>query len=109
MDIMATSAFSLPGRRIDGRRFLEVAYDLMIFRKFQDVLSMCRFGSSDDGHSAMEIVFPQNLQGIDGSVIGCETDPKEGQTASGESAEIIWRRLFIFCSFPPKHIHPSGR
>ncbi|XP_022098855.1 peroxisome assembly protein 26-like [Acanthaster planci] len=93
MDIMATPSFSLPGRRIDGRRFLEVAYDLMIFRKFEDVLSMCHLGSSN-GRSTMEIVFPQTLQGINGSLLECDSDPKEGETASGESAEIIWRRKF---------------
>ncbi|XP_038062223.1 peroxisome assembly protein 26-like [Patiria miniata] len=88
---MATTSFSLPGRRIDGRRFLEVAYDLMIFRKFEDVLSMCNFGSSN-GQSAMEIVFPQNYQGATGGLLDGEKDSKEDE--SGEAAEIIWRRKF---------------
>ena len=41
MDVSATYSFSLPGRRIDGGRFLEVANDLLVFRKFDDVLRMC--------------------------------------------------------------------
>ncbi|XP_071784084.1 uncharacterized protein [Asterias amurensis] len=67
MDVSATYSFSLPGRRIDGGRFLEVANDLLVFRKFDDVLRMC---------SATDNVLPlvKLKKGINGHNVGVDDE-----------------------------------
>lgn len=52
---------SLSRQQINGSRLLEVANDLLLYRKFDDVLKVCRLGTN----SKQDVVFPdvENLCG----------------------------------------------
>ena len=49
---------SLSRQQINGSRLLEVANDLLLFRKFDDVLKVCRLGTN----SKQDVVFPNVVE-----------------------------------------------
>ncbi|XP_072026386.1 peroxisome assembly protein 26-like [Amphiura filiformis] len=89
---------SLSRQQIDGSRLLEVANDLLLFRKFDDVLKVCRLGTN----TKQDVVFPSSvacsaghagLEHVDHHVDDGNQNGVKHNSVDVNSNEIIKRRF----------------
>lgn len=65
---------SLSRKQIDGSRLLEVANDLLVFRKFDEVVKVCRIGTS----SKQQVLFPSSVNGTGDEHLADEIHRSDG-------------------------------